>query len=122
MPELKPLPCPACGSEKLTVLEEMFHGLSNMVVCSCGLRGPKMLTPEAAITAWNSLPRALTWTKEPPEVLPGFYFLKMASGTISMVYLSEADLMHNDWHGSIGQWVANAGPITPPREMPGVEG
>lgn len=138
MPEqLKP--CPACGSDNVECLVCTINADENQdvhfhIACeACYTSGPIADNGKIAADKWNSLPRrpdyndvdcagcperrrsALTWTTEPPKV-PGFYFLKMASGTISMVYLSEADIMDNDWHGSIGQWVANAGPIHTPRE------
>lgn len=57
----------------------------------------------------------LKWTTEPPKV-PGFYFLKMKSGAKSTVYLCEQDIIGKDWRGSVGQWVAIAGPIPEPEE------
>lgn len=55
--ELKLLPCPLC--------EEHPCMLGKQVVC-CKIN-------VEGISAWNALPRALTWTTEPPKV-EGVYF------------------------------------------------
>ena len=113
MPEVI-LPCPACGGDCLIVAKNYPSGKWH-TYCDCGHIGRFYPTREDAIKAHNDLPRALTWTHEPPKVA-GWYFLKMSSGTISMVYLSGQDIKDKDWHGCIGQWVAIAGPIAPPVE------
>ena len=118
MPELKPLPCPNCGTTFVHILsgeDEITHEVYSQVRCKCcGMCAPEIFAEGSeAIAAWNALPRALRWATEPPRVA-GFYFLKMASGTISMVYLSEQDIRDKDWHGCVGQWVAIAGPIPAP--------
>ena len=73
MPEVI-LPCPACGSidcECLFAEDEMYS-----VDCvDCSMRGPVERNPDSAIAAWNSLPRALRWTHEPPKVA-GWYWRK----------------------------------------------
>ena len=136
MPEVI-LTCPACGSasvQLMTSYSPWFTQAFHVLCIDCQMQGPIACSQReedaidiqdleclagstgfeaAAIAAWNSLPRALTWTNEPPKVA-GFYFLKMASGTISMVYLSEQDIKDKDWHGCVGQWVAIAGPIHTP--------
>ena len=135
MPELKP--CPACGStsvQLMTSYSPWFTQAFHVLCIDCQMQGPIACSQReedaigiqdleclagstgfeaAAIAAWNTLPRALRWTHEPPKVA-GFYFLKMASGTISMVYLSEQDIKDKDWHGCVGQWVSIAGPIPAP--------
>lgn len=89
--ELKPCPNPKCGKMAcLNVIDA--SGLSNIFCPSCEMTGPVEISEAAAITAWNSLPRAphitpndvdckgcperrpgLAWTKEPPKV-PGWYW------------------------------------------------
>ena len=97
MPELKPLPCPACGSEHTVVAKNFspwFTAGSHVLCIDCQMQGPiacsqreedaitiedlrEMIEPtgfeSAAIAAWNRLPRALRWTHEPPKVA-GWYF------------------------------------------------
>lgn len=124
MPELKP--CPACGEAKSIVfIQEEFNN-EWRGHCRCGHVGRYCATREAAIAAWNSLPRRpdyndvdcagcperrrwyLTWTTEPPRV-EGWYWHKNCLGVTLMniragVMLKEID----DW-----QW---AGPIQAPTE------
>ncbi len=60
------LPCHACGGDDTAAWE--------YVVCKqCYARGPICKTREVAIAAWNTLPRALRWTHEPPKVA-GWYW------------------------------------------------
>ena len=77
MPEVI-LPCPACGSidcECLFAEDEMYS-----VDCvDCSMRGPAERNPDSAIAAWNSLPRALRWTHEPPKVA-GWYWWRTSKG------------------------------------------
>lgn len=71
MPGLKPLPCPACEDHavQVGVIEDDRNPCVYFsVMCLCGVHGPEETTEAKAITAWNSLPRALTWTTEPPRV------------------------------------------------------
>lgn len=71
---LLPLPCPACG-HPAGIARANGTGCA-FVMCQhvkCAFSGPIKTTSEAAIAAWNALPRALTWTNEPPKV-PGWYW------------------------------------------------
>jgi hypothetical protein len=118
MPEVI-LPCPACGSidcECLFAEDEMYS-----VDCvDCSMRGPAERNPDSAIAAWNSLPRALTWTHEPPKVA-GWYWWRISkgqnvntiqiwsrSGVLGYCFDTEfiTDLNRGEW----------AGPIAPPIE------
>ncbi len=55
--ELKPCPNPKCGKMAcLNVIDA--SGLSNIFCPSCEMTGPVEISESAAITAWNSLPRA----------------------------------------------------------------
>lgn len=71
MSELKP--CPACGSRDVHLLlgdDEVYS-----VDCgNCAMRVPAEHFPDFAGAAWNSLPRALTWTTEPPTVVGKFWW------------------------------------------------
>lgn len=76
MPELKP--CPICSSLSVGLCpgeDEITHEIYNQAFCtSCGASGPRVFADEiSAIAAWNSPPRALTWTTEPPKVA-GWYW------------------------------------------------
>lgn len=74
MQELKPLPCPACGSTDVYV-----RGRCNaQVTCrNCGMEGPEFCGPNEIVAAWNALPRALPWTDEPPTVA-GWYWVRIS--------------------------------------------
>lgn len=72
MPELKPLPCPACGNEEHIVVVESIASGRFRAFCLCGHTGPFCDTKEQAISAYNALPRALRWTTEPPKVAGGY--------------------------------------------------
>lgn len=63
---LLPLPCPACG-HPAGIARANGTGCA-FVMCQhvkCAFSGPIKTTSEAAVAAWNNLPRALTWTTEP---------------------------------------------------------
>lgn len=72
MPELKPLPCPACNNVKtITLCANIAGRMMWFVECAddnCAHHGKACSAESAAITAWNALPRALKWTTEPPKV------------------------------------------------------
>lgn len=138
--ELKPLPCPACGSEHTVVAKNFtpwFTAGSHVLCVDCQMQGPiacsqreedattiedlrEMIEPtgfeSAAITAWNALPRALTWTTEQPKV-PGWYFRRHnISGRWSeadAVNLTSLSRRNRIIRSAMIQW---AGPITPPLE------
>lgn len=120
--ELTLLPCPACGEKDLSVDEHIYdrYGLISpwwTVICpNCGLSvGEKCKSSPQAIDAWNALPRALTWTDNPPKV-PGWYWFKddlfcKKGGImrITDVWIEEI----KKTSGPHDQW---AGPIPEPRE------
>lgn len=60
MSELKPLPCPFCGELPLV------NPANGHILCC------KIVADD--IYAWNALPRALTWTTEPPTVVGKFWW------------------------------------------------
>ena len=66
MPEVI-LPCPACGGDCLIVAKNYPSGKWH-TYCDCGQIGRLYPTREEAIKAHNALPRAMTWTHEPPKV------------------------------------------------------
>lgn len=77
MPEVI-LPCPHCQSLSIGLCsgsDAITHELYNQAFCtSCGVSGLKVFADEiSAITAWNNLPRAMTWTHEPPKVAGDCY-------------------------------------------------
>ena len=74
MPELKPLPCPHClGTNTRPIFDE--DGEYFVLCRACGMRGSAARYMFPAIRAWNSLPRTLAWTTEPPKET-GFYWWK----------------------------------------------
>lgn len=73
MPEvILPCPNPKCGS-KFVMTDTSPSGADIVKCCTCFMHGPYSDTEESAITAWNNLPRALTWTHEPPKVAGDCY-------------------------------------------------
>ena len=106
MPEVI-LPCPMCGREP-----KVNRGCGVVTCCEIAVDD---------VGAWNSLPRALRWTHEPPKV-EGWYFqramgkektqrIAFVSATLSGLHCkcgcSSRPLAH--WVGF--EW---AGPIPPP--------
>lgn len=81
--ELTLLPCPACGTSNVV----MRAYTKAYVFCpACGMCGPCAPKVDTKYVArqWNALPRALTWTNEPPKV-PGCYLGRKKNEHISMV-------------------------------------
>lgn len=81
--ELTLLPCPACGASDVVLrVDTRAYGFCH----ACGMCGPcaPKVDAEYAIRQWNSIPRALEWTDEPPKV-PGCYLGRKKGGRISMV-------------------------------------
>lgn len=134
MPELKPLPCPACGSENthFGIVENYAPPGrdEHFIECwCCDMQGPHRDTESAAIAAWNALPRALTWGEEPPKET-GFYWWKcdghiktgpqvayvkterfnLHSSGLEMMFIHHGPTYH---HCDKCQW---AGPIPTPLE------
>lgn len=127
--ELTLLPCPACGEKDLSVDEHIYdrYGLISpwwTVICpNCGLSvGEKCKSSPQAIDAWNALPRALTWTDNPPKV-PGWYWFKDEYG-IRIAWIKHDSRKMNELYaviGGVGNWMSTlhgqwAGPIPEPRE------
>ena len=118
MPEVI-LPCPACGSSNVYV-----RGSSNaQVTCrSCGMEGPEFCGPNEVIAAWNALPRALTWTHEPPKVADKMYLAKGMNLIVFLVATVEvngtlyAQLPDSAENFPLSDFVEWAGPIAPPVE------
>ena len=123
MPELKP--CPFCGAQP-TLRENIYYGSGEYLAsinCPC-INGDvaesyflrsgetQKQATNKSIAAWNTrtepLPRALTWTTEPPKVA-GWYWHHMppAFGTVIDFFDPEIS------EAGRGEW---AGPIPTPLE------
>ena len=109
MQELKPLPCPACGSasvQLMTSYSPWFTQAFHVLCIDCQMQGPIACSQReedaidiqdleclagstgfeaAAIAAWNALPRALRWTHEPPNVA-GWYWRKETAADRAHVF------------------------------------
>lgn len=87
--ELKLLPCPnpKCGSTDMQMLHTGDLLSEFQVTCnSCQCSGPLVFNcPRKAIAAWNAIPRALTWTTEPPTT-PGTYGIIRKDKTATLHY------------------------------------
>lgn len=127
------LPCPACGKDRADPAHR--HHEQYSVICpDCYMLGPSCETQQAAIAAWNALPRALPWTNETPRVA-GWYWWRSGPGqnatTIRVHENIRAVLFGEPCDPEekvIGYWDQNdtfrtdlgrgewAGPIAPPAE------
>ena len=114
--ELTLLPCPACGEEADIFDSFERDGKGHVAIgwsayCTRGcLLTSEYSSREKAAASWNALPRALTWTTEPPKV-PGWYWYRhKPSRTIAMI---NVDVEPIEYESLPGQW---AGPIPEPRE------
>ena len=83
------------------------------------MEGPTKEWKDSAIEAWNDLPRALRWTKEPPTE-PGYYwFINEEVEGIIQICNSVKGLYvmyhgnDEEWDLPEGEW---AGPIQEPVE------
>lgn len=129
MPEVI-LPCPACGEQVRVVKFETLGGY----IISHDMQGDNrkcllamtLIMPDrdALVAAWNALPRALTWTHEPPNVA-GWYWRKETAA-------DRAHVFHftGNWEDYGEHWESDrvcqlplilndnlwAGPIAPPIE------
>ena len=83
MPEVI-LPCPDCGGDCLIVAKNYPSGKWH-TYCDCGHIGRLYPTRKEAIKAHNALPRALTWTHEPPKVA-GWYWRKETAADRAHVF------------------------------------
>lgn len=70
--ELTLLPCPACGNATLDCAQGMFCHFITCEECGLSIRQSEREDTDI-IKAWNTLPRALVWTKESPTQ-EGFFF------------------------------------------------
>ena len=111
MQELKPLPCPLCGSKE----PKVNRGCGVVTCCEISVED---------VAAWNKLPRALRWTHEPPKVA-GWYWRKETAA-------DRAHVFHftGNWEDYGEHWESDrvcqlplilndnlwAGPIAPPIE------
>ena len=132
------LTCPACGSEHTVVAKNFspwFTAGSHVLCIDCQMQGPiacsqreedaitiedlrEMIEPtgfeSAAIAAWNTLPRTLTWTHEPPKVM-GWYWMRQQGESFDLIqHYNQADIDGRfDNEKQLKQW---AGPIALPVE------
>ena len=125
MPEVI-LPCPACGSRECesvvcTISADEHQSLHYNVECDgCYASGPVLDRKSDAIAAWNSLPRAIRWTHEPPKVA-GWYWWRISKGqNVNTIQIwSRSGVLGHCFDTEFitdlnrGEW---AGPIAPPVE------
>ena len=123
MPEVI-LPCPACGSTDCeclvcTINADESQTIHFHMACNkCFTSGPIADDAESAKKLWDSIPRALTWTHEPPNVA-GLYMLRAVLtalgdgqyGPIQLLNITQDMLVYS--HRKDFQW---AGPIAQPIE------
>lgn len=121
--ELTLLPCPLCQAKA----HVEYHNGYLRVICEgeagCPFRmgGKRFVFPDECCDWWNALPRALTWTDEPPKV-PGWYWFKDEYG-IRIAWIKHDSRKMNELYaviGGVGNWMSTlhgqwAGPIPEPR-------
>lgn len=110
------LPCPFCGGENLiepTHSTARAFGFCSVGCLDCGVQGPRGTDESRAIHGWNSLPRVLRWSKEPPKVA-GRYWTRFSdkTGKPRFLEIQEYDLKTAQ---GITEWEW-AGPIPEPME------
>lgn len=107
MQELKPLPCPLCGSKE----PKVNRGCGVVTCCEISVED---------VAAWNKLPRALRWTHEPPKVAGKVYLAKGMNLIVFLVATVEdngtlyAQLPDSTDKCPLSDFVEWAGPIAPP--------
>ena len=120
--ELTLLPCPACG-EEAHILDAFERDNKGHVVigwiaqCTQGcLTTSEHGSRETAAALWNALPRALTWTDEPPKA-PGMYWNRSKNYPNEMCIINVSKYRIEQL-GRMGcsQYELWAGPIPEPRE------
>lgn len=112
--ELTLLQCPACGASDVVMrVDTRAYGFCH----ACGMCGPcaPKVDAEYAIRQWNSIPRALEWTDEPPKV-PGWYWCRDENDKENARIIFP-NIRKTKWRDK--QW---AGPIPEPKEQGGHDG
>lgn len=115
--ELTLLPCPLCQA---TAHVEYHNGYLRVICegepgCPFRMGGKRFVFTDECYDWWNNLPRALTWTTEPPKVAGWYWFKddlfckKGGIMRITDVWIEEI----KKTSGPHDQW---AGPIPEPRE------
>ena len=120
MPEVI-LPCPECGDDECLIVLKQYPSEEWSVHCGCGHAGRYCATEEDAIKAHNALPRALTWTHEPPKVAGKYWWRPSGKkiGRIRDMFVRNGEVGFLDRNDRFvkdtgdGEW---AGPIAPPIE------
>ena len=124
MPEVI-LPCPACGSTDCeclvcTINADESQTIHFHMACNkCFTSGPIADDAESAKKLWDSMPRALRWTHEPPKVAGKYWWRPVGKkiGRIRDMFVRNGEvgfLDHNDRFikdTGDGEW---AGPIPAP--------
>lgn len=119
MPEVI-LPCPACGGDvKISGGDEWHNQHSFFIECQCGVCRVGDTVRAECIDRWNALPRALTWTHEPPKVAGKYWWRPFGKkiGRIRDMFVRNGEVGFLDRNDrfikdiSDGEW---AGPIAPP--------
>ena len=101
------LPCPVCGGRAWANYEPTII----RIYCPCcDIVGPKKDTIEEARAAWNTLPRSLAWTDEPPKV-PGWCWCRDENDKENARIIFP-NIRKTKWRDK--QW---AGPIPEPKEQ-----
>ncbi len=110
MPELKPLPCPACGSDAKSLIKYVRDRLND---------GPNVVfgkpTVRELVEALET--RTLTWSNEPPKVAGDYYVRRRTDestpwGKAFVISFSEGYLKEL----TASPFWQYAGPIAPPGE------
>ena len=98
MPEVMPCPNHKCGSTDCeclvcTINADESQAIHFHMVCNkCFTSGPIADDAESAKKLWDSMPRALRWTHEPPKVAGWYWCRECKSGVTLCVEVYGASI------------------------------
>lgn len=124
MSDIALLSCPACGCDG-PVYSHGKYGYC-LQCLNCNMCAPVHKMQDLAADAWNALPRALTWTKEPPKA-GGYYYAESYDRTQTLftsvveVFRLNKELFAifpgNEVERPLDDFLRWAGPISMPKEL-----
>lgn len=125
-PKLKP--CPHCVGTNLRVYWNDIYGKHYVRCHTCHMQGAEIYGRDKAAEAWNSIPRAITWTKETP-MQPGWYWIKEPGKGVEIIRVEKyfgledkfiaffLETESSKFLHELSQGTMYAGPIPDPKEV-----
>lgn len=115
MSELKP--CPHCGGTDLQIVETDMTCCIRCCTKGCWLERHTKEWKPSAIKAWNTIPRHLRWTKEPPTE-PGFYWFRNEEVEGIIQICNSVKGLYVMYHGNDEEWDLPEGEWSGPIQEP----